>query len=78
MTFLAIHPLHLGSITRRKMVFGYFLEPDVTIDAPVIGWYIEGANKKILVDTGGETHPRWQTLVSNPTREKLTRPLKAP
>ena len=65
MAFPTIHPLHLGSITRRKMVFGYFLEPDVTIDAPLIAWYIEGAGKKILVDTGGGdpsalTNPRFK------------------
>lgn len=53
MAFPTIHPLHLGSITRKKMVFGYWLEPDVTIEAPLIAWYIEGAEKKILVDTGG-------------------------
>ena len=53
MAFPKIHPLHLGNITRRKMIFGYFLEPDVIIDAPIIAWYIETEAKKILVDTGG-------------------------
>jgi len=58
-----IHPLHVGSITRQKMVFGYFLEPGKVIDAPLISWYIEGPDKRILVDTGGgdpsKAHPRW-------------------
>lgn len=35
------------------MVFGYWLEPDVIIDAPLVAWYIEGPRQKILVDTGG-------------------------
>jgi glyoxylase-like metal-dependent hydrolase (beta-lactamase superfamily II) len=33
------------------------------MDAPLISWYIEGSDKKILVDTGGvdptKAHPRW-------------------
>ena len=56
MALPTIRPLHLGTITRRKITFGYFLEPDVIIDAPMIAWYIEAGDKKILVDTGG-AHP---------------------
>lgn len=53
MSFIKIHPLHVGTITRQKSTFGYRLEPGKVIDAPLIAWYIEGAEKKILVDTGG-------------------------
>ncbi|MFC1825333.1 N-acyl homoserine lactonase family protein [Thermodesulfobacteriota bacterium] len=53
MPSLCIHPLHLGTITRQKMAFYYWLEPGRTIDVPLIAWYIEGSDKKILVDTGG-------------------------
>ena len=53
MALPTIRPLHLGTIARQKMTFGYWLEPGAVIDAPVISWYIEGPHKKILVDTGG-------------------------
>jgi N-acyl homoserine lactone hydrolase len=46
------------------MMFAYWLDPGTIIDAPVIAWYIEGSNKKILVDTGGgdpaQMNPRYQ------------------
>ncbi len=53
MASLHIRPLHLGEITRQKMLFGYWVEPGAIVDAPVIAWYIEGGENKILVDTGG-------------------------
>lgn len=53
MTSLRIHPLHLGSITREKFLFTYRYKPGTIIDLPLIAWYIEGADKKILIDTGG-------------------------
>jgi N-acyl homoserine lactone hydrolase len=53
MSSIKIHPLRLGTITRHNNVFAYWLEPKTIIDAPLIAWYIEGSNKKILVDTGG-------------------------
>jgi glyoxylase-like metal-dependent hydrolase (beta-lactamase superfamily II) len=60
---IKIHPIHLGTITRQKMAFYYWLEPGKTMDVPLISWYIEGSDKKILVDTGGgdpnEANPRW-------------------
>jgi glyoxylase-like metal-dependent hydrolase (beta-lactamase superfamily II) len=34
-------------------VFGYRLDPGVRIDAPLIGWFVDGASKRILIDTGG-------------------------
>jgi glyoxylase-like metal-dependent hydrolase (beta-lactamase superfamily II) len=63
MPSIKIHPLNLGTITRQTMTFGYWLDPGKVIDAPLIAWYIEGSNKKILVDTGGgdpaKAHPRY-------------------
>jgi N-acyl homoserine lactone hydrolase len=53
MSSIRIHPLRLGTITRQKMTFAYWLDPGTIIDAPVIAWYIEGSDRKILVDTGG-------------------------
>jgi N-acyl homoserine lactone hydrolase len=64
MSSLKIHPLHVGTITRQKMTFCYWLEPGTITDVPLICWYIEGADKKILVDTGGgdpaDAQPRWR------------------
>ena len=53
MNSLKIHPLHLGTITREMFLFSYWHKPGTIIEAPVLGWYLEGAAKKILVDTGG-------------------------
>lgn len=47
-----IYPLNLGTITRPMSVFGYGFGSEI-VDVPLISWYIEGADKKILVDTGG-------------------------
>lgn len=63
MRSIRIHPLHVGTMTRPIMVFAYWLELGKVIDAPLISWYIEGSDKKILVDTGGGdpshiVHPR--------------------
>jgi N-acyl homoserine lactone hydrolase len=64
MASIKIHPLHVGTITRQTMVFGYWLDPGKIMDAPLIAWYLEGSNKKIVVDTGGgdpsQVHPRYQ------------------
>ena len=52
---IRIHPLNLGTITRPKVQFFFeFSELFNMLEAPVIAWYIQGADKKILVDTGGE------------------------
>jgi len=46
------------------MIFYHWLEPGHLTNAPIISWYIEGADKKILVDTGGgdpaTADPKWQ------------------
>jgi glyoxylase-like metal-dependent hydrolase (beta-lactamase superfamily II) len=45
------------------MIFCHWLEPGQLMDAPLICWYIEGSDQRILVDTGGgdpgKAHPRW-------------------
>jgi N-acyl homoserine lactone hydrolase len=50
---LTIHPLNLGTITRPIANFCQGLEPGTLADLPIIGWYIEGSDRRILVDTGG-------------------------
>jgi N-acyl homoserine lactone hydrolase len=52
MVSLRIYPLHVGTITRQITGFCHGLEPDI-VDLPLICWYIEGSDKRILVDTGG-------------------------
>ncbi len=53
MGFLKIHPLHVGTITRPIANFCQGLDPGTVSDFPLIAWYIEGSEKRILVDTGG-------------------------
>jgi glyoxylase-like metal-dependent hydrolase (beta-lactamase superfamily II) len=53
MANIRIHPLHIGTISRHKDSFTFKLGYGEKIDVPIIVWYIEGAEKKILVDTGG-------------------------
>ena len=48
-----IYPLYLGRITRTIAAFCHSAAPGKVGDLPLIGWYIEGSDKKILVDTGG-------------------------
>ena len=49
---LRIIPIRLGIVTRTKSNFN-LKDTHLKIDAPIIMWYIEGADKKIIVDTGG-------------------------
>ncbi len=53
MSSIRIHPLHLGTITRHKDSFMFKIGYGVSMDLPILAFYIEGADKKILVDTGG-------------------------
>lgn len=63
MASLKIYPLHVGTITRPVANFCQGLEPGTVSDLPLICWYVEGSDKRILVDTGGGdpalAHPRW-------------------
>ena len=53
MKSLRVYPLHVGTITRSLANFCGAFGPDVIGDLPLIIWYIEGSDKRILVDTGG-------------------------
>jgi len=53
MSKLKIRPLHVGTIKRPLIVFMVSPDPGKLIEAPLVCWYIEGGDKKILVDTGG-------------------------
>lgn len=53
MSSIRIFPLHVGTIERLKMTFGHWLEPGRKSEFPLISWYIQGADRHILVDTGG-------------------------
>jgi N-acyl homoserine lactone hydrolase len=58
-----VYPLHVGTITRPMVNFSPSIGPGIIGDLPLIAWYIEGLDKKILVDTGGgdplQANPRW-------------------
>ena len=57
MAKLRIHPLLLGRYLKvEKSIFTYGFNQGVKFSASCIGWYIEGAEKKVLVDTG-PSHP---------------------
>lgn len=47
-----IIPMVLGTIGEDKSAMMYFTEPGVKINLPVTAFYIKGAEKNILVDTG--------------------------
>lgn len=47
-----VHPLNGGTITRPMTGFGFGFGPEI-VDVPLISWYIEGGDKRIVVDTGG-------------------------
>ena len=53
MSSIKIHPLHVGTITRHKDSFMFKIGYGVKMDLPLMAFYIEGAGKKIIVDTGG-------------------------
>jgi glyoxylase-like metal-dependent hydrolase (beta-lactamase superfamily II) len=57
-----IRPLRLGTIKRKKENMSYHCGVSDIVDFPLISYYLEGSNHKILVDTGG-TPPdgiKWQ------------------
>lgn len=63
MSEIRIHPLNLGTITRPKVLFYYdFKELFNLIEVPIIAWYVEHPDRRILVDNGGtdpEEHPQF-------------------
>src|SRR5512140_3120332 len=57
-----IRPLRLGTIRRKMGNMSYKSEVMGIFDFPLISYYLEGAEHKIIVDTGG-TKPdgvKWQ------------------
>jgi N-acyl homoserine lactone hydrolase len=53
MSGISIHPLYLGTFPSvEKSIFTYACNQGLKFRACCIGWYIAGASKKILVDTG--------------------------
>jgi len=53
MAKLRIHPLLLGRFSNvEKSIFTYGCNQGIKFSACCIGWYIEGAEKRVLVDTG--------------------------
>ena len=82
MSGIKIHPLHIGTITRHMDGFLFKLGRGVEIECPIIVWYIEGAGKHILLDTGGadpedaELKP-WVSPYVRPAEQELQNVLKA-
>ncbi len=48
-----LRPLHLGTLKRDKSIFTYLRNMGTPLEFPVIAWYLEGAGRRVLVDTGG-------------------------
>ncbi len=49
-----LRPLHLISMENDMSNFTYRLNFGVKVDLPVYCWYVEGADKHILIDTGAD------------------------
>jgi N-acyl homoserine lactone hydrolase len=56
MTTFKIHPIVLGTKIFDKSMMTYQFNNGESYTIPIYSWYIEGGDKKILVDTG-EMHP---------------------
>lgn len=78
MTSPIIHPLHIGSITGEMSTFTYMRNVGRTITFPVIVWYVEGADARILVDTAApppDQLPSPRPYYSQPPEQHLERAL---
>ena len=74
---LSIRPICVGTLTEDKSLFTYLMNFGVKIEIPVLMWYIEGAEKRVLVDTGCCT-PAWSREYHMPvTQTKDQEPLNA-
>ena len=78
MANLRIIPLSTGRfLEAEKSNFTYGMDQGVKIQSVVLMWYIEGAEKKILVETGG-SDPDWAATYHHPLkREPHEDPVKA-
>jgi N-acyl homoserine lactone hydrolase len=66
MSGLKIRPLSSGRfLMLEKSNFTHGANQGVKIVAPLLFWFIEGANKRILVDTGG-SDPQWAARYHHP------------
>jgi len=76
MDYYTIRPLRLGTIRRKKGNMSHNCGISDVMDFPLISYYVEGADHKILVDTGG-TPPdgvKWQPY-SRTEKESLDQAL---
>ena len=74
---LIIKPLDVGTLTGDRSNMTYLRNFGVKQTQPAIIWYIEGADKKILVDTG-PCSPKWSQKHHWPlTRTKEQEPVNA-
>jgi len=64
MTTFSIHPIVTGTKVFDKSMMTYQFNTGIEFTIPIYSWYLEGGNKKILVDTG-EMNP-----VQSESREK--------
>jgi glyoxylase-like metal-dependent hydrolase (beta-lactamase superfamily II) len=66
-----IKPIKLGTITRPVSNMLYGSENKDPFEFPLIAYYLESSEHKILVDTGGSVpHPdKWQPFVRKPNEE---------
>jgi N-acyl homoserine lactone hydrolase len=69
MAALRVYPLHVGTITRQIAGFCQGLTPQI-VDLPLISWYIEGSDKKILIETGGGDPSEMPKAIHPYRREK--------
>ncbi len=66
MSSLRIRPISTGRFSAmEKSNFTFGMDQGVKIQSPVLMWYIEGAGKRILVDSGGGD-PTWSARYHRP------------
>jgi glyoxylase-like metal-dependent hydrolase (beta-lactamase superfamily II) len=75
---LKIIPISTGRFqTAEKSNFTYGINQGVKIQAPILMWFIESPNKRILIDTGGGD-PDWAARYHHPLdRKKEEDPINA-
>lgn len=59
MTEYTIHPIEVGLIGVTKATMTFNLQADLPFWVPILAFYIEGGDKKILVDTGCVDDPNF-------------------
>ena len=59
MTEWRIHPIEVGLIGVTKATMTFNLQADLGFTVPILAFYIEGGDKKILVDTGCVDDPNF-------------------